>query len=295
MASATVPSPGPDVAHRPCPRPGPGSHRRPHRSPHARPRREGDAEGRGSWNAPSTRSAYPTDASGMLILPAASPCAPGAQAGRCPDTPATAHSPSQRVHYVFAAETPGGQTLTLGDALAELVADITEAARTIGTILQRGTDSRRNTNNVHREALSMNTSARSFRLTAIRQGFVVLVRPLLTFLFVTVRRGRDADRDAAPLAGSAALRGGHRGTAGKREARRRLPALAIGAARGWIHPHGPRRRAARPSDRLSTGRSLSRKPLAVGRGNGRIAFSRSLVLARRSRLVCLPPIRRITR
>ena len=34
----------------------------------------------------------------------------------------------------------------------------------------------------------MNTSGRPYRLTAIRQGFVALVRPLLTFAFVTVRR-----------------------------------------------------------------------------------------------------------
>ena len=30
----------------------------------------------------------------------------------------------------------GGEPLTMGDALAELLADITEAARTIGTMLQ---------------------------------------------------------------------------------------------------------------------------------------------------------------
>ncbi len=38
--------------------------------------------------------------------------------------------------YVIAAETRSGQPLALGDALGELLADITEAARTIGTILQ---------------------------------------------------------------------------------------------------------------------------------------------------------------
>jgi hypothetical protein len=37
---------------------------------------------------------------------------------------------------VLAAERQRGQTFTLGEALAELVADITEAARTIGTLLQ---------------------------------------------------------------------------------------------------------------------------------------------------------------
>ena len=39
--------------------------------------------------------------------------------------------------YVLAAEQQGGQPLMLGDALAELLADITEAARTIGTIVQQ--------------------------------------------------------------------------------------------------------------------------------------------------------------
>ena len=37
--------------------------------------------------------------------------------------------------YVIAAETRSGQPLTLGDAVVELLADITEAARMIGTIL----------------------------------------------------------------------------------------------------------------------------------------------------------------
>ena len=43
---------------------------------------------------------------------------------------------SALMDYVIAAEKRSGQPLTLGDALAELLADITEAARTIGTILQ---------------------------------------------------------------------------------------------------------------------------------------------------------------
>jgi hypothetical protein len=37
---------------------------------------------------------------------------------------------------VLAAERQRGQTLTMGEALAELLADITEAAHTIGTLLQ---------------------------------------------------------------------------------------------------------------------------------------------------------------
>ena len=35
------------------------------------------------------------------------------------------------------AERLRSETLTMGDALAELLADITEAARTIGTLLQQ--------------------------------------------------------------------------------------------------------------------------------------------------------------
>jgi hypothetical protein len=37
---------------------------------------------------------------------------------------------------MLAAERQRGQTFTLGEALAELLADITEAARTIGSLLQ---------------------------------------------------------------------------------------------------------------------------------------------------------------
>jgi hypothetical protein len=46
---------------------------------------------------------------------------------------------SALIDYVPAAERRGGETLTMGDALAELLADITEAARTIGTLLQAAT------------------------------------------------------------------------------------------------------------------------------------------------------------
>ena len=45
--------------------------------------------------------------------------------------------------YVIAAENRGGHALTLGDALAELLSDITEAAQTIGTILQQVGDRRK--------------------------------------------------------------------------------------------------------------------------------------------------------
>lgn len=43
---------------------------------------------------------------------------------------------SALVNYVLAAERRTGAPLTMGDALADLLADITEAARTIGTLLQ---------------------------------------------------------------------------------------------------------------------------------------------------------------
>jgi hypothetical protein len=46
---------------------------------------------------------------------------------------------SALIDYVLAAERQRGQTLTLGEALAELLADISEAARTIGTLLQTAT------------------------------------------------------------------------------------------------------------------------------------------------------------
>ena len=46
---------------------------------------------------------------------------------------------SALIDYVLAAEKRGGEPLTMGDALAELLADITEAARTIGTLLQTAT------------------------------------------------------------------------------------------------------------------------------------------------------------
>ena len=50
---------------------------------------------------------------------------------------------SALVDYVIATETRGGQPLALGDALGELLADITEAARTIGTTLQQAGDRRK--------------------------------------------------------------------------------------------------------------------------------------------------------
>ena len=46
---------------------------------------------------------------------------------------------SALIAYVLATEKRGGQPLTLGDALTDLLADITEAAGTIGTILQTAT------------------------------------------------------------------------------------------------------------------------------------------------------------
>ena len=49
---------------------------------------------------------------------------------------------SALIHYVLAAEKQGGQPLALGDALGELLADITEVAHTIGTILQTARNGR---------------------------------------------------------------------------------------------------------------------------------------------------------
>ena len=43
---------------------------------------------------------------------------------------------SALIDCALAAERQSGQTLTMGDALAELLADITDAARAIGTLLQ---------------------------------------------------------------------------------------------------------------------------------------------------------------
>jgi hypothetical protein len=40
------------------------------------------------------------------------------------------------VEYVLTAEQRNGARLTLGDALTELLTDVSEAARTIGTILR---------------------------------------------------------------------------------------------------------------------------------------------------------------
>lgn len=45
---------------------------------------------------------------------------------------------TQVIDYVLVAEQRNGATLTLGDALAELLDDISDAARTIGTILHPG-------------------------------------------------------------------------------------------------------------------------------------------------------------
>jgi hypothetical protein len=49
---------------------------------------------------------------------------------------------SALIDYRLAAEKRGGGPPTMGDALAELLADITEAAHTIGTLLQTATERR---------------------------------------------------------------------------------------------------------------------------------------------------------
>ena len=56
--------------------------------------------------------------------------------GGRPDAPATAHPKSHPlIDYVLTTAQWGGQALTMAAALGELLADITEAARTIGTLL----------------------------------------------------------------------------------------------------------------------------------------------------------------
>jgi hypothetical protein len=50
---------------------------------------------------------------------------------------------STLLDYVLTAEKCGGEPRTMGDALAELLADITEAARTIGTLLRAAGNGRR--------------------------------------------------------------------------------------------------------------------------------------------------------
>ena len=49
---------------------------------------------------------------------------------------------SELGEYVLATATRGGEPLTMGEALADLLGDITDAARTIGTILQAGGNGR---------------------------------------------------------------------------------------------------------------------------------------------------------
>jgi hypothetical protein len=44
---------------------------------------------------------------------------------------------SALIDYVLAAENGTSAPLTMGDAMAALLADVIEAARTIGTIVQR--------------------------------------------------------------------------------------------------------------------------------------------------------------
>ena len=105
----------------------------PARAPPPRGRRPGHAEGRHPPTAPAVRPARPVRRMGSGAAP--SPLAP--RAVRRPDTPATAHSPSQRAYRLRVRRRKrSGQTLTMGEALTELLADITEAARTIGRLLQ---------------------------------------------------------------------------------------------------------------------------------------------------------------
>ena len=88
-------------------------------------------------------------AGGAVKRPAVTPATPDAArpgpppaAFACEQLDALTRQQQRIVHrsallaYVIAAENRSGQALTLGDAIGELLADISEAARTIGTILQ---------------------------------------------------------------------------------------------------------------------------------------------------------------
>ena len=89
--------------------------------------------------SPSRRPtrAAPADGSGRQRPPRAPPAPPP-----LPQVDALRRQQQRILHrsalidYVLAAEKRGGGPLTMGDALAELLADITEAARTIGTLLR---------------------------------------------------------------------------------------------------------------------------------------------------------------
>ena len=90
-----------------------------------RPRRNGGAHRNG--NGPPT-------ATTVMRAPDAPPPLPQVEALRRQQQRILHRS--ALIDYVLAAETRGGGPLTMGDALAELLADITEAARTIGALLQ---------------------------------------------------------------------------------------------------------------------------------------------------------------
>ena len=91
---------------------------------------------------PVTRKAGDTLVTGSKRVPVKTPHVSPKRAGTAHQVDALTRQQQRILHrcalidYVLAAEHQGGQTLTMGDALGELLEDITEAARTIGTILQ---------------------------------------------------------------------------------------------------------------------------------------------------------------
>jgi hypothetical protein len=103
------------------PGPRPGTGRRPSRTNGA----NGHGHGNGRAAAPTTTTSSTTEGAASL-----------------PPIEALQRQQQRILHrsalvdYVLTAETRNGGPLTMGDALAELLADITEAARTIGTLLQ---------------------------------------------------------------------------------------------------------------------------------------------------------------
>ena len=115
-----------------APRPGRSAKRRFSRSCPSRP-----SERRRPRRADVTLAPAPPAVTTVCAAPPAPPSLPQVDALRRQQQRILHRS--ALVDYVLAAERQRGQTLTPGEALAELLADITEAARTIGTLLQTTT------------------------------------------------------------------------------------------------------------------------------------------------------------
>lgn len=110
----------------PGPRPGAGRRPSGNRGAH----HNGNGHGPGRVTAPTP----PTSPAAATVIPSLLPPIEALQRQQQRILHRTA-----LVDYVLTAETRGGGPLTMGDALAELLADITEAARTMGALLQTAT------------------------------------------------------------------------------------------------------------------------------------------------------------